>query len=218
MNSRTKSTLRLIALLLSVAIIVMPVISVRLAADTGYLPLVSNGANLGNTTPTLLPTTPNEYDTPTATGTGSAATATFTATATHTPTATGTHSTATATNTPTATSTATATATETATATPTTTEIPGPATTVTVTVGNNFYAPASVQINPGDTVVWVRSAGIHNVLADDNSFRLGEAPDGAPGSSWTSVSRTFTQAGSFGYHCEFHGLGMAGTVVVTGSR
>ena len=201
MNTHPKTVLALVALLLSGAIIVTPVLTTRLVADTNFLPLVANGAGQGVNTPTLVPTQPNEYGTPTASATVVTATATVTDTAT-VPTATATL-TDTATNTPTATVTS-------ATATPT--ELPGP-TTVTVTVGSNFFSPSSVPINPGDTVVWVRSSGTHNVLADDHSFRLGE-PNGDPSDTWTSVSRTFTQTGTIPYHCEFHGVGMAGTVVV----
>jgi plastocyanin len=202
MNSRTKTVLALVALLLSVAITIMPVLTARLFADTSYLPLVANRTGNGTNTPTLVPTQPNEYGTPTASATVVVATATGTQTATATvPTATST-----GTNTPTATEAA-------ATATATATELPG-STTVTVTVASNSFSPSSVQINPGDTVVWVRTSGFHNVLADDNSFRLGEPLSGNPSNTWTTVSHTFTQTGTIPYHCEVHGFGMAGTVVV----
>ena len=200
MNTHPKTVLALVALLLSVAIIVTPVLTTRLMADTNYLPLVANGAGHGTNTPTLVTTQPG---TPTASATVVTATATIpTGTGTVTPTATI----------PTATATITDTATNTPVPTATPTELPGP-TTITVTVGNNFYSPSSAQIKPGDTVVWVRSAGFHNVLADDNGFRLGE-PNGDPSDTWTSVSRTFTQTGTIPYHCEVHGLSMSGTVVV----
>jgi hypothetical protein len=56
------------------------------------------------------------------------------------------------------------------------------------------------------------------IVADDGSFRLGEPPNGAPSSTWASTSHTFTQTGTFGYHCEVHGapngVGMAGVVIV----
>jgi plastocyanin len=85
-------------------------------------------------------------------------------------------------------------------------------------VGNNFFSPDPANINVGDTVVWRRTSGFHNMKADDGSFRLGEDPAGNPGSSWITASRTFTEAGTFGYFCEIHGgqggLGMAGTITV----
>ena len=93
------------------------------------------------------------------------------------------------------------------------------ATTFTVEVrSNSSFFPASVTIAPGDTVVWVRTGGFHNVVADDNSFRLGQGSAGNPGGSWTRVSHTFNTVGTFGYFCAQHGsaggIGMAGTVVV----
>ena len=57
-----------------------------------------------------------------------------------------------------------------------------------VEVRSNRYLPASVTINVGDTVIWTRVEGFHNVLANDGSFRLGESPDGAPSSSWVTAS------------------------------
>jgi plastocyanin len=169
MNSRAKVSLTVIAVLLSLAIIVLPALTERLAADTHYLPLVISGVG---STATIVPTLPVD------------------------PTET--------------------------TATPTVTAIPNPSTTVTVTLlADNTFSPAAVQINVGDTVVWVRTAGFHNVRADDDSFRLGEDAAGNVGGTWTSVSHTFTQAGTFGYYCEAHGgsggLGMSGTVTVQGS-
>ena len=89
-----------------------------------------------------------------------------------------------------------------------------PQTNVNVEVHNNFYLPASVTINVGDTVMWTRVAGFHNVLADDNSFRLGALPDGDPSSSWITATRTFTQTGTFKYHCQVHGTSMSGVVIV----
>ncbi len=86
-----------------------------------------------------------------------------------------------------------------------------------VAVDNNFFAPASVTVNVGDTVIWVRKAGFHNVRADDGSFRLGDPSTGDPSSSWVTASHTFTQTGTFKYHCEVHGLSMSGEVVVRAS-
>jgi len=93
------------------------------------------------------------------------------------------------------------------------------AATFTVEVrSNSSFFPASVTIAPGDTVVWLRTGGFHNVVADDGSFRLGEGASGNSGSSWTRVSHTFNTAGTFRYFCEVHGgaggLGMSGTVIV----
>ncbi len=85
---------------------------------------------------------------------------------------------------------------------------------VNVEVHSNVYLPASVTINVGDTVIWTRVEGFHNVLANDGSFRLGALPDGDPSSSWITATHTFTQTGTFKYHCEVHGTGMSGVVIV----
>lgn len=84
---------------------------------------------------------------------------------------------------------------------------------VSVGPGNNF-SPSTVNIAVGDTVIWTRLGGTHNVRADDDTF--GNAPSG----SWTTFSHTFSGAGSFEYYCEVHSSAnsnaMNGTVVVTG--
>lgn len=93
------------------------------------------------------------------------------------------------------------------------------ATTFTVEVrANSTFSPASITIAPGDTIVWQRTGGFHNVVADDGSFRLGEGAAGNVGGSWTTVSHTFNTAGVFRYFCEAHGgsggVGMSGVVIV----
>jgi len=64
---------------------------------------------------------------------------------------------------------------------------------------------------------------LHNVVADDGSFRCAHGCDGQPGgnggassSNWV-VSLTFNTAGTIGYFCEVHGApgeGMFGTIIV----
>ncbi len=136
---------------------------------------------------------------------------------TATPTATGTATpspTATTNNTVTPTATPASNETSTPTSTPTVTPTKTP---IVIEVRDNQFVPASITINVGDTVIWRRINGFHNVRADDDSFRLGEA-GGAPGSTWTEVSHTFTTVGTVLYYCEVHGAtggnGMAGQVIV----
>ena len=94
----------------------------------------------------------------------------------------------------------------------------GQSTVVTIEVSNFSFIPISVTIQPGDTVVWQRTSGFHNVKADNGDFTLGENSAGDPGSTWTTVSHTFTSAGEFRYYCQVHGgtngSGMSGMVVV----
>jgi plastocyanin len=105
---------------------------------------------------------------------------------------------------------------------------PAMATTWLVNVGGSgaplSFTPQSLTIAPGDSVLFVNRGGVHNVVADDNSFRCargckGDAQGntGAPsGSNWV-VSLTFADPGTVGYFCEVHGApgeGMYGTIEV----
>ncbi|HEU5162950.1 MAG TPA: plastocyanin/azurin family copper-binding protein, partial [Thermoanaerobaculia bacterium] len=92
------------------------------------------------------------------------------------------------------------------------------AATFEVVVGDNFFNPALLTIDVGDTVTWNNTGSMpHNVRADDNSFRSGN-----PTSSDWSYSRTFNTAGDFRYYCELHGatggIGMAGMIRVRATQ
>ncbi|HEV7517993.1 MAG TPA: plastocyanin/azurin family copper-binding protein, partial [Thermoanaerobaculia bacterium] len=85
------------------------------------------------------------------------------------------------------------------------------------------FTPAVVTIQAGDSVRFTNVGGFHNVRADDGSFRCsdgcqGEGSSGAPSGNPWSVTRAFTQPGTYLYHCEEHGgpggVGMSGRVIV----
>ena len=89
---------------------------------------------------------------------------------------------------------------------------------------NLAFAPQTITITVGGTVTFVNKGGLHNVVADDGSFRCAHGCDGdghggngnATSSNWVA-SVTFTQAGTVGYFCETHGApgtGMFGTITV----
>jgi len=89
--------------------------------------------------------------------------------------------------------------------------------------GLNFN-PQFLTITTGDTVTFYNLGGLHNVVADDGSFRCAHGcdNDGAGGSGnatsllW-SATVVFTHPGKIGYFCEIHGspgLGMYGTISV----
>jgi plastocyanin len=84
-------------------------------------------------------------------------------------------------------------------------------TTHIVNVMDNFFSPASLTIQVGDTVEWRNAAGgnSHNVTANDGSFASTTA------SSFT-FSVTFNSAGSNPYRCTVH-AGMTGTITVEGA-
>jgi plastocyanin len=80
-----------------------------------------------------------------------------------------------------------------------------------VQVRNNTFAPSSLQIAPGGTVEWVWDSDgqTHNVTFDDGQH----SNDQSSG----SYERTFGTAGTYRYHCTFHGTatsGMRGVVTV----
>jgi plastocyanin len=80
---------------------------------------------------------------------------------------------------------------------------------VTVSMGDNFYSPASVSIDIGDTVTWTNGGQAqHSATATDGSFDTGVFGPGG------SRSNTFTQAGTFNYFCTVHGNAQSGTVTV----
>jgi plastocyanin len=77
-----------------------------------------------------------------------------------------------------------------------------------VTVADRAYTPADITVSVGETVTWVFDDGgmAHDVVADDRSFRSPLAKEG-------SFSHTFTEPGTFTYHCTPH-PDMIGSVVV----
>jgi len=103
------------------------------------------------------------------------------------------------------------------------------ANTAYVIVGGQglFFSPQSIDISPGDTVTFLNFGGVHNVVADDGSFRCAHGCDNdghggsgaATGQLWF-VSIVFPTAGRVGYFCETHGApgtGMFGTINVIGA-
>ncbi len=97
-----------------------------------------------------------------------------------------------------------------------------------VAVSDFEFSPASLNIQVGDTVTWMKVSGTspHNARADDGSFRCANGCDGAGGNgdvasnAWTAT-RAFNSPGTFPYYCELHGgpggLGMAGEINVGGA-
>ncbi len=73
-------------------------------------------------------------------------------------------------------------------------------TTHRVTVSDNFFSPAHLIIEPGDTVRWTNASGgaPHNVTSDTGAWT---PPDTA--SSFT-FEVTFDDPGSFNYRCTVH--------------
>ena len=90
---------------------------------------------------------------------------------------------------------------------------PAPTTTSTGTVNKvsiqGFaFNPSSITVPMGTTVTWTNNGSVtHTVTSDTGAFDSGNL---APGKTFTF---TFSQSGSFAYHCKIHTY-MHATVVV----
>ena len=76
------------------------------------------------------------------------------------------------------------------------------------------FKPANLTVNIGDTVKWINtSKGLHNVIADDESFSSGDPSM----EEWTFVN-VFLKKGNNPYYCSIHGskggFGMSGSILV----
>ena len=92
---------------------------------------------------------------------------------------------------------------------PTTTQTPpaGGSTSTSISVVDNAFRPAATTVPVGSAVTWTWNGSVqHNVTFDDG-------PASPTQGSGTFV-RTFTQAGTYAYHCTIHGLAMSGKVTV----
>ena len=79
---------------------------------------------------------------------------------------------------------------------------------VSVTIDNFNFAPSSLTVAVGTTVVWTNQDDVpHNVTNPDKAFK---SPTLDTGEKW---EYTFKQAGTFPYYCSIHPK-MTGKVVV----
>lgn len=76
---------------------------------------------------------------------------------------------------------------------------------VTVEIGDSFFEPRSVTIQPGDTVRWVHRGQLsdHTVTARDGSFDSGFA-FGQPGATFEHTFGGETDGRTFEYSCVTH--------------
>lgn len=82
------------------------------------------------------------------------------------------------------------------------------ATPGTVNIQNFSFSPGTITIKKGETVTWQNNDSfIHRIVADDNSFDLGDMTGGG------TSKHTFNDIGTFNYHCAVHTY-MTGSVVV----
>jgi len=84
--------------------------------------------------------------------------------------------------------------------------------TASVAIGDNFYDPATISVDAGTTVTWTNGGTqMHTVTSTRGLFDSGFTL--SPGSSY---SFTFSEAGTYNYYCQVHGVSQLGTVVVEG--
>ncbi len=78
---------------------------------------------------------------------------------------------------------------------------------------NLTFDPSAVTVPIGGQVEWTNvSHGIHHTTTGDSPLSLWASPTMNQGATFTF---TFTAAGSYPYHCQFHqSFGMVGTVTV----
>jgi plastocyanin len=74
--------------------------------------------------------------------------------------------------------------------------------------GNYFFSPTPDTVAAGTSVTYMFGSVTHNV----HFTAVANAPDSIPSSTNTSVSRTFTTAGTYAYKCLIHNI--SGVVVV----
>ena len=91
---------------------------------------------------------------------------------------------------------------------------PAAAQVVTVSMRDFFFDPNPITVPLGATVLWTNPSSFPHTSTSDTG--LWDSGTINPGGQY---QRTFDTPGTFPYHCIFHGgpgVGMAGTVIVTG--
>lgn len=80
-----------------------------------------------------------------------------------------------------------------------------------ITIKNFAFSPATMTVKTGTTVTWTNEDGApHLVVADAGAPVSFMSPSLSPGASYPF---TFTQAGTYPYHCSIHPT-MKGTIIV----
>ena len=83
--------------------------------------------------------------------------------------------------------------------------------TTSIAVGNDFFQPKVDTVDVGATVTWTNNGSVAHTTTSDTGVWDQQLAPGA------TFSRQFPHAGTYPYHCRFHGspgAGMAGVIVV----
>jgi LPXTG-motif cell wall-anchored protein len=85
-----------------------------------------------------------------------------------------------------------------------------PALAASVSAVDFRFVPSTITISAGETVTWTNNGQSPHTVTG-GSFDSGNLNPGQ------TYSHTFSSAGTFPYHCQYHqSQGMVGTVIVTG--
>jgi plastocyanin len=81
----------------------------------------------------------------------------------------------------------------------------------TVSIKNFAFNPSSLAVKTGSAVTWVNQDGVAHTIVSDTGSPLTFSSD--PLQTGASFTFSFTQPGTYTYHCSIH-PSMTGTIVV----
>lgn len=90
---------------------------------------------------------------------------------------------------------------------------------IVVDMQSSQFQPATLRIRAGDTVTWLNQDGYAHTVTSDSGAAPLDSPSIPAGGSW---SHTFTEPGTYDYHCKPHAYrddageyrGMVGRIIV----
>lgn len=89
-----------------------------------------------------------------------------------------------------------------------TTNTSAPVATNQISISNFAFSPQTVKVTPGTKVTWVNNDSVaHTITSNDNKFNSTQLASGA------SFEFTFSESGTYNYHCSIH-PSMTGQVIV----
>ena len=88
---------------------------------------------------------------------------------------------------------------------------PAPSGGTTITIKNFAFDPATLTVKTGTTITWVNNDSPTHTVASDTGSLVSFSSD--PLATGSSYSFTFTQPGTYTYHCSIH-PSMTGTIIV----
>jgi plastocyanin len=81
----------------------------------------------------------------------------------------------------------------------------------TISIKNFAFEPSALTVKTGTTVTWVNNDGASHTIVSDTGSPASFSSD--PFTTGASYTFTFTQPGTYSYHCSIH-PSMKGTVTV----